>query len=127
MIEGFVMRRLAFVAFASLVSLIASTTCAQRYPNRPIRFVVGFAPGGSADVVARAVMAQLQRQMGTIVLDNRPGAGGVIGYDLVAKAEPDGDPVLCISTSFVASVAASPQLPFDAQKDYIPVTLFAMG
>lgn len=121
------MRRLALLAFASLSLIVASTACGQPYPNRPIRFVVGFAPGGSADVVARVITAQLQRQIGTIVLDNRPGAGGVIGYELVAKAEPDGYTVLCISTSFVTSVATYRKLPFDPQKDYIPVTLFATG
>ena len=121
------MRRTAVIAFALLASLVGSAACAQPYPNRPIRFVVGFAPGGSADVVARVITAQLQRQIGTIVLDNRPGAGGIIGYDLVAKAEPDGYTVLCISTSFVTSVAIYRKLPFDPQKDYIPVTLFATG
>lgn len=122
------MRRTAIFAFAFLASLVGAAASGQPYPNRPIRFVVGFAPGGSADVVARALTAQLQRQLATtVVLDNRPGAGGIIGYDLVAKAEPDGYTVLCISTSFVTSVATYHKLPFDPLKDFIPVTLFAAG
>ncbi len=122
------MRRLVLVAFASLALIAGNAAWGQTYPNRPIRFVVGFAPGGSADVIARAVAAELQRQMGTtIVVDNRPGAGGMIGYDLVAKAEPDGYTVLCISSSFVAGVAVHKKLPFDPQKDFAPITLFATG
>ena len=90
---------------------------AQNYPAKPIRFIVGYAPGGSADVMARAVVAQLQRQIGTsLVIDNRAGAGGLIAYDLVAKAEPDGYTLLVISSSFVTSVAVYPKLPFDYKK-----------
>ena len=122
------MRRLVLLTFASLALIAGSVAWGQTYPNRPIRFVVGFSPGGTADVIARAVAAELQRQMGTnIVVDNRPGAGGVIANDIVAKAEPDGYTVLCISSSFVAGVAIRTKLPFDPQKDFAPITLFATG
>ena len=101
---------------------------AQNYPAKPIRFIVGYAPGGSADVMARAVVAQLQRQIGTsLVIDNRAGAGGLIAYDLVAKAEPDGYTLLVISSSFVTSVAVYPKLPFDYRKDFTAVAQFASG
>jgi tripartite-type tricarboxylate transporter receptor subunit TctC len=115
-------------AACSILLLSSSGMCAEPYPSRPIRFVVGYAAGGTADVVARAVVAQLQRQMPTsLVIDNRPGAGGIIGYDLVAKAEPDGYTLLCISSSFVTGVAVYPKLPFDPQKDFLPIVLFASG
>ncbi len=118
-----------WIGVMAVVGLLwASAVWSQAYPVKPIRFVVGFAPGGSADVMARAVAAQIQRQIGTtMVIDNRPGAGGVIGYDLVAKAEPDGYTLLCISSSFVTGIAVYPKLPFDYRKDFTPVAQFASG
>ncbi len=122
------MHRLVLVAVALFELFFAGIAWSQAYPGRPIRFVVGFAPGGSADVIARVITAQLQRQLGvTVVVDNRPGAGGVIGYELVAKAEPDGYTLLCISTSFVTGIATYPKLPFDYRRDFTPITLFTTG
>ncbi len=122
------MRCLVLAVSAMFALTSTNALCADSYPSRPIRFVVGYAPGGSADVVARALVAQLQRQMSaSLVIDNRPGAGGIIAYDLVAKAEPDGYTILCISTSFVTGVAIYPKLPFDPIRDFAPITLFASG
>ncbi len=116
-------------ATAAIALTLWSTACgAQPFPSKPIRFLVGYAPGGSADVVARALTSQLQRQLGvTMVVDNRAGAGGVIAYDLAAKAEPDGYTLLVISSSFVTSVAISKKLPFDYRRDFTPVSQFAQG
>ena len=114
--------------FALILVFGAPGAVAQGYPAKPIRFVVGFAPGGSADVMARAVVTQMQRQFGTtLVIDNRPGAGGMIGYDLVAKADPDGYTLLCVSSSFVTSIAVYNKLPFDYKKDFTSVAQFASG
>jgi tripartite-type tricarboxylate transporter receptor subunit TctC len=117
------------VAMATMVLASWISICgAESYPGKPVRFLVGYAPGGSADVVARALTSQLQRQLGvTMVVDNRAGAGGVIAYDLAAKAEPDGYTLLVISSSFVTSVAISNKLPFSYRKDFTPVSQFAQG
>lgn len=119
-------RLIVTVIAAALFSTMAFG--AQPYPSKPVRFVVGYAPGGSADVVARAVTSQLQRQLGTtMVVDNRAGAGGMIAYDIAAKADPDGYTLLVISSSFVTSIAIGSKLPFDYRKDYAPVSQFASG
>ena len=98
---------------------------AQDFPTRPVRFVLGLAPGGSTDVVARLVAQKLAETWGhNVLVDNRPGAGGTIGADLVVKAQPDG------YTLFVGGVgpnAIAPglyaQLPYDPYKDFAHVTL----
>ena len=98
---------------------------AQEYPNRPIRLVVGFAPGGSGDIIARIVAPKLSENLGQqLVVDNRPGAGGTIGADLVAKARPDGYTLLV--GDFGPNVVAGslyPKLPYDPRKDFVHVGL----
>jgi tripartite-type tricarboxylate transporter receptor subunit TctC len=93
------------------------------FPNRPLRFVVPFAPGGSNDIFARVIGQRLTEQVGqTVVIDNRPGAGGLIGAEIVAKAPPDGYNLLIHSASFTTSVAIQPKVNFDPIKDLQPVT-----
>jgi tripartite-type tricarboxylate transporter receptor subunit TctC len=101
--------------------------CAQAWPERPIRLVVGFPPGGSGDFIARNVGEEMHRLLGQqIIVDNRPGAGSNIASDIVARANPDGYTVL-LGGSF--SHAVNPtlykKLPFDPQKDFSPVTKIA--
>jgi tripartite-type tricarboxylate transporter receptor subunit TctC len=93
------------------------------YPERPIRFIVPFGPGGATDIVARSVAQKLTEAWGQpVVIDNRGGAGGTIGTELVAKAAPDGYTLLLATTSNAANVAMGARLPFDLQKDFAPVT-----
>jgi len=109
------------------VSLAPLPACAQAYPTKPIRLVVPFPPGGSLDVVARAIGQKLTEAWGQpVVIDNRPGAGGNIGADLVAKSAPDGYTILegALSTHAV-NVSLYRKMPYDPIKDFAPITLVA--
>ncbi len=111
----------------TLILVIATTLLAVApaygYPDRPVRWVLGFAPGGSPDSVARIIMPQLTAQMGqSMVLDNRPGANGILAADIVAKASPDGYTVLITSAAFAINPSIARKLPFDAIKSFVPVT-----
>jgi len=89
------------------------------YPSRPIRVIVPQAPGGSNDIFARYIGAQVGERLGkTVVIDNRPGAEGMIGTDTVAKAAPDGYTLLMTSTAFVQNPAVIKKLPYDPIKDF---------
>src|SRR5207244_9143254 len=113
---------------ASLV-LLAGQACAQEpYPSRPVRVVANFAIGGAIDAVARVVSAKLAESMGQqFVVDNRPGAGGNIGADAVAKSRPDGYTLLfTLDTTLTVNPSLySGRLPFDPAKDFAPITLAA--
>jgi tripartite-type tricarboxylate transporter receptor subunit TctC len=98
------------------------------YPNRPIRFLVGFAPGGFTDVMARAIAGKLSeswRQQ--VVVDNRPGASTTIATDLAAKAVPDGHTLLMMTDNHVTNPSLFNKLPYDSEKDFAPVTLAALA
>ncbi len=96
---------------------------AQNYPSRPLRVVVPFAPGGAVDLVARTVAPKLSEALGQpVVVDNRGGAGGTIGTDIVAKARPDGHTLLVASMGVAVNAVLYPKLPYDTLKDLAPVT-----
>lgn len=96
---------------------------AQAYPERPIRLIVSYPPGGGTDVTARTIQAKLSEGLGRqVVIDNRPGAGSTIGTDLVAKATPDGYTLLMSDTTFGIIPGLYAKLPYDAQRDFQPVT-----
>jgi tripartite-type tricarboxylate transporter receptor subunit TctC len=115
--------KISFMLLAATLPVIVS---AQEYPNRPVRWVLGFAPGGAPDAVARIVTPPLTAQMGqSIVLDNRPGANGILGADIVAKSTPDGYTLLVTSASFAINPSIQRKLPFDAIKSFEPVTNLA--
>ena len=102
----------------------AASAAADDYPTRPIRLIVPFAPGGSADNLARTIQPGLGETLGqSLVIDNRPGASSIIGTDLTAKAAPDGYTLLLITTTHTVNPALMPKLPFDALKDFAPVSL----
>jgi tripartite-type tricarboxylate transporter receptor subunit TctC len=106
---------------------LALLTCAQAlgqaYPDRPIRLIVSYPPGGGTDVSARVFTPRLSELLGKqIVIDNRPGAGSIIGTDLVAKAPPDGYTLHMTDTTFGIIPGLYPKLPFDAQRDFQPIT-----
>ncbi|MGZ5094249.1 MAG: Bug family tripartite tricarboxylate transporter substrate binding protein [Burkholderiales bacterium] len=101
---------------------------AQSYPNRPVRLVMPFPPGGNVDAFGRILARQIEGHLGQpVVVDNRAGANGIIGVDIVAKAPPDGYTLLDTSFSFVINPSIYRKLPYDTEKDFAPITNFAMG
>ncbi len=109
---------------ATLFAAVVGSTLAQTYPNWPVRLLVPFVPGGANDVVARIVAVKLSDALGQpVVVDNRGGAGGTIGADIVAKAPPDGHTLLIASVGMAVNVALYPKLPYDTLRDFAPVSL----
>ena len=116
----------AWSAVALAVALYASTAAAQNYPQRPIRLVVPQSAGGSTDLVARPLAQRVAESMkGSVVVDNRPGAGSTIGTDIVAKAPPDGHTLLAVAASFTMSPSLYKKLPFDPVNDFTPISLLS--
>jgi tripartite-type tricarboxylate transporter receptor subunit TctC len=110
--------------FIALLFAMASSVVAQDYPSRPVRMVVPFAPGGGTDISARILGEGLSQSLGqTVVIDNRPGAGSVLGCEIVAHAAPDGYTLLLGNISMAFNAALYKKLPYDTQRDFIPVTL----
>ncbi len=120
---------MVFLMSALLGSLYSGLAFAQTadYPNKPIKIVVTFPPGGSSDAIIRILSTRLNDKLGQpLVIDNRPGAGGNIGLSAVAKAAPDGY-VLGVGAAggLTANVSLYPQMPFDVAKDFQPITMLA--
>ncbi len=118
------MKRLLALAVAALVTLPAA---GQDYPSKPIRVIVPFAPGGNVDITARAIAPALGEALGqTVVVENRTGAGGTLGADIVAKAAPDGYSLLMGSNSTVSvAPALYPRNPYHPVRDFAPIGLAA--
>src|SRR5215212_4242664 len=130
-------QKMKTIIAVTLIAASASTMCvhaAQKgatdrdvssYPTRPVRVIVPQAPGGSNDIMARYVGAALAERIGKqVVIDNRPGAEGMIGTDTVAKANPDGYTILMASTAFTMNPAVMKKLPYDPIKDFDWVAMF---
>jgi tripartite-type tricarboxylate transporter receptor subunit TctC len=117
------MKSYSYVIFPALVSsLFAAQVSAQQFPARTIQTIVPYAPGGSIDVMTRAVMARLAEALGrNIVIDNRPGASGMIGTEQVTKADPDGHVLLGHTSSYTGTAAVRAKLPFDPARAIVPV------
>jgi len=114
-------------AALAAAAVLAGPSGAQTYPTKPVRMIVPFAPGGSTDVLARAVAQRLGESFGQqVTVDNRPGANTIVGADLVAKSTPDGHTLLMtIDATFVINPHAYARLPFDVFRDFAPVTKVA--
>ncbi len=116
----------ATVAF--LASLLAGPAHAAIYPDKPVRLIVPFAPGGGVDGAARPLALGLAERLGQqVVVDNRGGAGGIIGMELAARAAPDGYTLLMTTAGFTAMPGLHKQLPFDPVQDYAPVIVAVSG
>jgi tripartite-type tricarboxylate transporter receptor subunit TctC len=121
-------RHFAITAAALSAFAVAGVAQAQdvRYPTKPIRYVVGATPGGSTDVLARAIGQKLTELWGQqVVVDNRAGASGIVGSDIVAKAVPDGHSLLMAYTSHVTNPSLYQKMPYDTVRDFAPVTMIA--
>ena len=112
---------------AILLALFSTLSLSQSYPSKPVRLIIPFPPGGSNDVVGRSIGQQLGERLGqSVVIDNRGGAGGIIGTSEAAKAAPDGYTLLLISTAFPTSIAFN-RLAQDAMKSFAPVAMLGSG
>lgn len=122
------MRRKAYLAVLALLTSVVSIgfapgALAQSYPNKPIRFIVPYPPGGGTDIVARLIAAKLTLSMGQVVLvDNKPGASTIIGTEMLARAPADGYTIGFITTSHLINPLFFPKLPFDSIKDFEPIS-----
>ena len=114
------------LALAATFALAAFTAGAQDYPARSIRIVLPFSPGGGTDLLARLLSKRFYEAWGqTAAVDNRPGAGGNLGAEIVAKSAPDGYTLLMSTASLAVNVTLYQKLPFDARRDLIPITQVA--
>jgi len=116
--------KLKFYVYALAFGLLASGLAhAQPFPSKPIKIVVPFGAGGVADLTARTVAQKLSESLGQpVVIDNKPGAGGVVAGDTVAKSEPDGYTLLLMSNGTAVSAGLFKSLPFDPVRDFTPVS-----
>ena len=116
------------IVAALIVSLVTCTAFAQGYPNRPVRVVVPWPPGQATDIAARVVSQKLQESLGQpFVIDNKPGAGGSIGTDIVAKSAGDGYTLLAASSGPISIMPSLQKTPYDPLKDLAPVGLMCVN
>jgi tripartite-type tricarboxylate transporter receptor subunit TctC len=110
----------------TLSAFAASSAWSQNFPSKPLKIIVPFGAGGVADLTARAVAQKLSESLGqAVVVDNKPSAGGIVAGDLVAKADADGHTLLLMSNGTAVSTGLFKSLPFDAQKDFAPISTLA--
>jgi tripartite-type tricarboxylate transporter receptor subunit TctC len=119
------MRGLSFLS-AVVLAFLASGAGAQNYPNKPVRFIVPYAAGGSSDIIARLYGQRLSETLGqNFVVDNRPGAGGMVGTDILAKSPPDGYSLILQDMPHTINPAVYGKVPYDPIKDFTTLTLVA--
>jgi len=120
------MHRITFSLCAGLLLGIASVAHAQTFPSKPIRIVAPFPPGAGTDTLARTLSGPLSKALGqNIIVENRPGAGTVVGTEVVARSPADGHTLLIIANSFTINPAVRSKLPYDALKDFAAVARIA--
>jgi tripartite-type tricarboxylate transporter receptor subunit TctC len=110
----------------AVLALAASAAAAQQYPTKPIRFLVGFVPGGSVDILARDLSGPLTQSLGQqVIIDNRGGAAGLLAAEATAKASPDGHTILMAIPNHVIAPSVYAKIPYDTINDFAPVALVA--
>ena len=121
--------RITTVLVAAIATIgFAVSAVAQEYPARTVRMIVPFPPGGGTDYFGRIIAQKLTENLGaTFVVDNRGGAGGIIGTEVAAKSKPDGYTIILVSTSHAINPSLHRKLPFDPARDFAPVTMLASG
>lgn len=120
-------RALSWLLIAAPMSFVClAEASAQAYPTRPVRLIIPFAPGGGSDILGRLVGQKLTESLGVqVTADNRPGASGIIGMDIVAKSPPDGYTIAIISTGHVVNPSVYSKMPYDTLNDLAGITLVA--
>ncbi len=117
------MKTALLLAAAILISIAAPNAPAQKYPSKPIRLIAPFPPGGGTDILSRVIAVPVSESLGQpVIVDNRPGAGGAVGAELTARAEPDGYTLILVSSSYGAT-SAYRKLPYDPVADIQPIIL----
>ncbi len=120
------LRRPVLACFAALLATASAVVCAQAYPVKPVRLMVPFVAGGNTDIIARVVTPEMSKALGQqLIIENRGGAGSVIGTEVVAKSPPDGYTMLMVSAAHVINPAMAKKLPYDSIKDFAPITIVA--
>ncbi len=120
-------KSLSAIILVCAVALCSGRAAAQTYPSKPVRLIIPFPPGGSNDIVGRFIATKLTERLGKqIVVDNRGGAGGVIGTEAAAKSEPDGHTLLIISSAYAINTSLY-KLPYDPVKAFAPIAKLATG
>ena len=115
--------RILLASIVTALLVITHSASAQTWPSKPVKLIVGFGPGGVADITARVVAQKLSQDLGQqVVVDNRPSAGGIVAADAVAKAEPDGYTLLLMSNGNAVSASLFKSLPYDTVTDFAPVS-----
>jgi tripartite-type tricarboxylate transporter receptor subunit TctC len=111
-----------------LISIMISPLCAQSYPNKPIRFILPYPPGGAVDTIGRIVAQRLAEGLGQpVVTENKPGAGSTIGTDIAVRAKPDGYTIVIGSASITISPNLYKKLNYDSIRDLAPISMVALG
>lgn len=111
-------------AVLCLLLAVCGGALAQTFPLKPVRMIVGFSPGGGTDVTARAIVQALSEGLGQrVIIDNRPGANGVVGTEITAKAPPDGYTILMVNSGHTVNPGMYKKLPYDTIRDFAPVSL----
>ncbi|MBC7779060.1 MAG: tripartite tricarboxylate transporter substrate binding protein [Proteobacteria bacterium] len=113
----------SLIIAAMSFGLYTTPVGAQKYPEKPIRIVVPFAPGGGADIFGRLIAQRLSETLGQTLVENRPGAGSTVGIEFVARAAPDGYTLLLSSAAFSASAALYPKLGYEPLRDFAPISV----
>jgi len=114
--------------FLFVLFCMVATAAQAAYPDKPVRFIVPFAPGGTNDILARLVAEKLSTRLGQpLIVDYRAGANGVVGCEIIARANPDGHTLLIVAAGFAVNPSIMRTLPFDPQRDFAPIGLVAGG
>jgi tripartite-type tricarboxylate transporter receptor subunit TctC len=123
------MKKLLVVLVSLLIAVMATAVIAQEsYPTRPVRIIVAFPPGGVTDVMARLMAPEMQKEFGQpFVVENKPGASGMIGADHVAKSKPDGHTLFCIPSTHLVLPVLHKEIPYDTLGDFTAISMIATG
>jgi len=114
--------------FATSIAFFSAVSAAQTWPDRPIRLIVPFAPGGGTDIFARAMAPKLSEALGQqIVIENKPGGSSIIGSQQVAQSTPNGYTLLVVDSSFMINPGLRKDLPYNSETDFVPIVHLASG